>query len=209
MKPRTHEENRSEVCILCLKKPYLQPLSTTVVDIIEKHILPDVRTLSWYYPTKICRACSYDIFSYDLGRYDKIPIHKYKFNVKAVTRTTSSCSCEICIAARLSIAPKSKGKRGRPSSSGDTKQRNLNLCPSCFTEMAKGKRHKCSKTEAKRNLLDIILQSVPDTADPVVAAYMRDKPVDANGQVKLSNLHGQPSSWIAASSDSQVNFSLY
>lgn len=205
MKPKTHDENRSAVCILCLKKQHLQPLSAKVINLIEKHLINDVKTLSWYYPTQICRACSFAIHAYsDQNKPDNIILYKYKFNLKVVTRGADTCSCEICVAARVTISPKTKGKRGRPSTSENAKRMcKLNLCPHCFVDMAKGKRHICTKTEAQRNLLGII-QNAQGTGDPVVSEYMRNKSLKENGLVQLSNLRGFPSNWKSAPTGAQI-----
>lgn len=193
MKPKSHEENRTKVCILCLKKNFLQPLSTNAIDIIEQHFLPDVKIISWYYPTNICRACSYVVHTFRDSN-EPVSVYAYKYNVKSTTRSSITCSCEICTAARITITPKSKGKRGRPSSSDNAKRRcQLNLCMSCYGEKAKGKPHVCTKTVAQRNMLNILQNS--NVGDSAVAEYMRSKNTSEENQVMLSNLRGLPSTW--------------
>lgn len=91
MKPKTHEENRCKVCILCLKKVNLRAISETVRKVIRDRYLPDIDIRSWYYPTRICSYCSLVVHNSDLKCKQDVALFSYKFNIKHETRSKQVC----------------------------------------------------------------------------------------------------------------------
>lgn len=94
MKAKTHEENRSKVCVLCLKKVNLRIISANVRQIIKVRYIPDLDEKSWYYPTCICSHCSIIIYtSESKGKENqKIELFPYKFNITRRTRSGNVCT---------------------------------------------------------------------------------------------------------------------
>lgn len=93
MKPKTHEENRSKVCVLCLQKVNLRPISEKALQIIKDRYIPDIETKNWYYPTRICSYCSFAAYSIDSERSSErvVKLFPYKFNIKIDTRSGQVC----------------------------------------------------------------------------------------------------------------------
>lgn len=93
MKPKTHEENRCKVCVLCLKKVNLRGISETVRGTIKEHFIPDIDLRNWYYPTRICAYCSLIVHNISKKRECKqdVVLYQYKYNVKHATRSKQVC----------------------------------------------------------------------------------------------------------------------
>lgn len=89
-----------------------------------------------------------------------------------------------------------KKKRGRPPLSNEAKKpRTVNMCNLCFTELGRGKPHKCTKIQKHENMLNILKDNAADVGDSVVSSYVKEKQPNENGYVTLKNLRGLPSLW--------------
>lgn len=176
-----------------LKKNNLRPISKKLRENIEKYI-PDIRTRPWYYPTKICSSCSFKLHLGDKS-HQKVNVFTYKTLEKTSTRNSGTCNCEICAAARITL-PNLHGKkiiskkRGRPSKNIKTI---IKRCSECFSEIARGKQHTCTKTQTQTNLLSFV--ETKSVGDSVIATFMRNKQSNKEETVTLSNMRGLPSQW--------------
>lgn len=202
--PRTHEENRSKVCVLCLKKSNLRQISEKTVLLVKNRFLPDIDVRSGYYPKQICCRCSFAI-----NENQNVEVHKYKNFQRVSTRSGMLCKCDVCVAARVTLTQfggyqiNNSKKRGRPSVSENSKKvRTAKLCTICYSELSKGKRHSCTRVERQQNLLQMVTGDRPRSGDSVVAAYLKENR-DSDGSIALANIRGRPSHWVTGSAVSR------
>lgn len=216
VKPRSHEENRSVLCILCFTKSKgLRPVTEAQTETIRTYFLVDYNPHFVFYPTGICCTCRIICSQYAIGNFTRtIQVHKYKRSIPLATRKTSQmCSCEICSTARLSIGTSEqttvKPQRGRPRLTDHVNEPIVaSICKRCYTEVGRGKRHVCTKTERVANLSNVLDDGkATASGESVVSSFLNKRMKMGESSVKLRNLRGKPSTFLnAAASESDSAF---
>lgn len=115
-KPRTHDENRGKVCLLCLRKDtrisrlkYSKILPKGKLEsMINKHV--KYNALDNRLPNAICDVCRRKLYRIEKGSIENVNIPNLKqfFVKKIYTRTTQQkpnklCDCKLCQIANASL----------------------------------------------------------------------------------------------------------
>ena len=145
-------------------------------------------------PSSICRSCRKTLFERERGIFTrlmpKMPNFENLVNVGKELRQSQKCICYICKKARYKGHKKIIKGRGRSKyllqKSNKNKTKVL-LCSACLGDIAKGKKHICTKTVAYKNTVTM-LKTVPHKIkEKVVTSVIRDK-LDLSNK-SLQNIH--------------------
>ena len=212
---KTHEENRSQICLLCFNKSKVMRLLTEDhYETIENYILDGFDRSDNRLPNAICGTCRLTVQECSQGNFKRLQrLNVYDHSLVGtqppLTRTTannlslapSQCPCVVCLIARSKsinlggATGSSKQPRGRPSSSNaftDEKPQAITICSKCLTQLGKGKSHMCTVTSRADNIQSFVATS-PTTAtrDHVAAAILKEKESESGtSNFKLSHVTG-------------------
>lgn len=192
----SHYECRQKVCLLCMRKgSEMRQISTNTWMIIEEFVIDGLDRNDERLPTVLCNSCrkvtsdyGRGIFTREIDLFD----HSLLGPVPARTRSSTSCSCLVCATAASiphniaqhtgAAALPERRKPGRPSTitqsspasscfthshSSSGKPSAIKLCSLCFTLLARGYPHHCTKTARVQNLQDMAHCGSPRTKEKV------------------------------------------
>lgn len=218
---KTHEENRSKICLLCFNKGKVMRLLTKDhYETIENYIIDGFDRSDNRLPNGICGTCRLTVQECSQGNFKRLQhlnVYDHSLVVGSqppLTRSAatnmslapSQCPCVVCGIARSKstnlggTAGIEKQPRGRPSSSNafaTEKPKAITICSKCLTQLRKGVSHVCTATSRADNIQSFVATS-PTTAtkDHVAAAILKEKESDSGtSNFKLSHVTGgRPSS---------------
>ena len=174
----SHEDNRKKVCILCLSKAGStgRPLADKLKREIEKSVYLNFFRNEHFLPSSVCNGCRRILESQSSEnprpivpriRYEPLSLHL--MNLPATTRSHQGqkCSCEICrIASHNPIKDgkfepsdfldEEKPSKGRARERPPSPDKNVKKCSECYSVLARGKSHHCTKATRNQNLSDTI-----------------------------------------------------
>ncbi len=148
--PRTHDENRKLICILCCNKIKLNKaiqINESIAASIRKYINENFLAQDPHYPSSICQGCRQKLYRLSKGQKVNLP-SIYDFKAETIrpqnTRSQHMCECFICEKSRDRKCIKSKAKSLTCS---------IKICDICKGKVAKGISHKCKKSEISENIV--------------------------------------------------------
>lgn len=194
----SHESNRKKVCILCLSNnKNVRPISTAVKEVIRQYHLPDIANRQWYYPSSICTSCRVKCNTNNGSKSEILHMYKYKYDSTQLTRSTGTCNCEICRAAKVvigknlpGVVPK-KVKPGRPRKKVSDVAKVVRICNVCLSEIKRGKKHGCNSSERTENLSKILKakNSPSKSAEAAVSDFLTEKASSSGIDINLYVLY--------------------
>ena len=109
--PRSHEQNRSILCVVCMNKAKeIRSVSDDIKTLLEKYCAP----INWddnRVPIVICGTCRSKLHRKEKNPSVSIEAFDHSsYSIPPVTRSDSGelCICFLCLAARKTIGPKGK-----------------------------------------------------------------------------------------------------
>ena len=148
--PRTHDENRNLICILCcnkIKQNKAIQNNESISQSIRKYIYEDFLAQDPHYPSSICQGCRQKLYRLSKGQKVNLPSF-YDFKAETIrpnnTRAQNICECFICEKSRDRRCIKSKAKALTCS---------IKICDVCKGKVAKGISHICKKSEISENIV--------------------------------------------------------
>lgn len=195
----THDECRNRVCILCLGKTKdMRRITDDYWTIIEEHVIQGLSRYDDRLPTVLCTTCIRVLRDYDKGIFSRqITVFDHSLIVTAPqTRQSSKCSCLVCamassvpknIAAKTAAAALTIHKVGRPSASKYVSSCSyffpsvseaptaIKICSHCFSLLAKGKSHVCSKSSRLQNMEQLLECGSPKFKEKVASNVIKRK----------------------------------
>ena len=186
--PRDHARSLAALCCICgRKKPDLKSVSLTLEVLVREH-LPAYDISSNLHPTSICATCRLTVKAFEKDPqqttrkfppfldYDLLyPIGTRASGMIPVVATGLQCNCGLCDIARLGLDyptwHKSHSiKAGNPPSN---KKTSTKVCQECWTEIRRGKSHKCGKKKKRSNLNKLIHSNSDPTVSFVVCSTLK------------------------------------
>ena len=189
----THNECRSNVCFLCLKKGKVagkfDGLSASRVDFITHGILPDYENVKNFLPSGICSGCNNRVSRFmakkertpdnfehaqSLEKYNEIIAELQTLSVDGIDPESTECVCVICCIARESNKFSTKGvKRPLPDIESDitvesSSENQADMCQICFSI---GPHSSCTKKIRQKNLMQILS---PASKQKLAAAIIKE-----------------------------------
>ena len=171
---KTHEENRTRLCLICFNKgKTMRLLNDEAYNLIEKFVLKGFDRGDHRLPSAICGTCRLviqDCSNGNLQRLKTLKIYDYsifvgtKPHITRLSQSSTECDCILCETARSSF-PKLGGtfgamkqSRGRPpslmnDSSSSQPPTTISVCSRCLSVVGRGKQHHCTitaRTEIKQ-----------------------------------------------------------
>lgn len=136
---KSHEENRSKVCLLCFKKAIpARKIHGTLVKTIAEKILPEYNNEDEKFPKVLCQGCYRAVYRYKNGeQLQNIELHKYQSGKNDI-RNKDHRECELCTVAQSNCLKIVKKKR-------TVKNDIIKICRKCLTNLGPGKRHLCTE----------------------------------------------------------------
>lgn len=131
----------------------MRPISSAMKKVIHEHYLKDFDIREWYYPSSICTSCRVNCNSPSV----MLHLYKYKYNYTQLTRSSDTCSCEVCKAAKIVLGTNLPGvvpnkvKPGRPRKKNFAAATAVKMCNIFLTEIKRGKKHGCTLSEGGNN----------------------------------------------------------
>lgn len=121
--------------------------------------------------------------------FKHISVHDYSTDHIVRTRNDSNHdTCPLCKVARKTLDSfRIPSRKNAQHTKHEQAKKVLNICSSCLTQIAPGKRHSCSKKAKIQNLLDIS----GNAQVLFVAKAIRDKNSACNNTIELPNVHGK------------------
>lgn len=200
----SHEENRGKVCACCGKKIFpgkkkIQhyKISENCAKLIKKYVNKKFDNNDSRFPNSICNTCRNTVFECDkndakrpsliMPNYESIILQKDTRN-----KSSQSCSCYICLEARLSKISKNKQGAGNKrhfsveinplngqyaASSPDTvsvyksstkslsnDENIIKICQLCFKKIkGSGQNHKCVTTYDRQDNFNTLIETAPES----------------------------------------------
>lgn len=193
---KTHEQNRLKICLLCFKKvkePKL--IHNTLTKTIKQCFISEYDEDSEIYPKVLCGSCYIGVYRCQKGeQYKKIDVHQYQ--VRKHTRdSTKHVDCEICCLAQQTLPKRDKvpkKKKGAPF---------MKVCRKCFSQIHRGKVHKCCKTTKINNLT----MMAGESKDQMVSKAIREKVSNDQPVASFSNLRGKPTAVKVVNAEEKGN----
>ena len=160
---RSHNECRTAICLLCFSKTkVMRNISFSVREVIQQHIIKFDDFDDLRYPSALCRNCYTIVSEYRNNNFTrKIRLFDHsKLTRIRLTRSADKCMCLVCDTARASTTSNFavstsviQKKKPGPVPSNSPVPLIITLCTHCFSELARGKPHKCTQTQKHANLL--------------------------------------------------------
>ena len=183
----SHEENRLKVCLICgQKKKNLFEITNTLSELVNKYFLYDSCDKSL--PKALCLFCKSKLYKYASEKSPRThlisPVYSSYNYINTITRSRSNeqCACKICLLAR---------KKGKSKFKVVMKNGSGKKCSKCLSTIAKGKKHKCTKSALIKNFNSSFDKT---TKDQVVSNLLQEKLQSSNSErnVHLSQVKGKP-----------------
>ena len=219
-----HEENRSKVCVLCGSKIVFGKSKKSVFALTDKlHKLVCTYTGTTFgknnskYPSSICGTCRLVVLDYEKGIFNKrrSPITPNFENIVILANTrgnvNATCYCLICQTARSKSHKKSllgrpKRLNGNIPTVKETSTKRI--CKTCFHQIGKGIRHKCSKKHSRENVTEIVLNLPTIQKEQVIISTLKscvDGQCSTHHQAKeLKLATGGPSATVLINPPSKI-----
>lgn len=157
VKMSDHDKNREKICLICLnlqvtlehkatnlKKLKYRFIQRSKEDDIKKYFLPTYEFENKFWPAIICNRCNVALSEAKRG-LKRRKIEKYEVeSTSAYSLRHKNCACFFCTKVKgLKTQPSSFKKKKKPKLG---QKSDSNLCKNCWSELHKGKSHKCNKT---------------------------------------------------------------
>ncbi len=101
---KSHRDALKELCIICLKKEKVRPISEAQKAVISRHIYPHYEAHSGHLPRSICIACRCILVSLPSNTPRPLPpLPHYSQMVEELRHIEpgrQDCSCDLCLVAR-------------------------------------------------------------------------------------------------------------
>ncbi len=233
---KCHRDSLKELCIICLKKKKVQPISKALKEVIGRHIYPHFEAHAGCLTRSVCIMCRCFLFSLQSNTPDepprsRPPLPHYELMVEELRHIDlekQDCCCDLCGVARWQLVPhfdrpKSKYVREEtppppptphPAATSSSQQPRQStptrkpLCPECFAEVTSLQEHDCKgRGERTKNLEQRL---TPRSSDHFAAQHIRNR-VETSGcrTLTLSNVHGRPTEVTAAPHGTRAKRQLY
>ena len=219
-KKRTHEECRSSVCLLCLRKGD-RVISQEQRHLIQTHVYLDYSRFQNVLPGSLCSTCRLKLQSQGSTKPARLPpslnFEQMAQDLSALGPETRSgareCNCKLCLIsssrAHKGVLPchpygppspqQTQGmhvRLGRPtiSEAGSPPfsqlPQVLQKCQKCNSQVAKGRPHLCSDSSKKQNYKEDIS---PRSKEHIASSVLKEKFAEAAslGSKVVSLSHGQ------------------
>ena len=207
-RPRTHEENRQIVCLVCMKKlKSLDKISPKMVDDIKTFFVPNFALNSDCFHSVICITCRMALKKgvKNNERDSNFIVYDHSNSGRVLTRSKATEPYEyyICQVARTHATSSNfqKTKKGRPTASKNKNEDSpiIKLCKECMVAIGPGIRHKCNKLKRVGNLLNLSTQSSPKLSEKLASSIVKNKVNESkenDGQIKLTTNQNRESNLV-------------
>ena len=158
----THDENRHKICLLCLgKTKKMFKISDSLLTKLKSALKTEI-SIEDHLPCALCSACKrkiYFVTSKSCNKKVDIQLPDFsKFSRETTaTRSNRNCYCYLCNLARTSRTKKYENTDSKAKKSEST----ILKCKECFSEIRKGIKHTCTKS----NFLNNLSQEINDKLD--------------------------------------------
>ena len=209
-----HEENRSKVCAGCgekikfgKSKPCKFLITPRIEQLLKTFSNPKFNLNNLKFPTSICGTCRKILCEYEKNIKTRLLLPMPNFEKqKIVTQSTRNtefgvCHCYICEKAGYTGHKKIVKGRGKTrslekNSEGQANEKKVILCKACFSEVRRGKKHLCTISETKDNVVGIFRNIQPKNQEQVLSSVLKsqedvEKKSHNNGLITLST-KGRP-----------------
>ena len=153
-KDESHARNRLKVCIGCMRKGK-RSLSTELINLVKRHVLPDFDSEDKRFPAGICNSCYLMIKKAAKGEV-KFPDIQRQVEIESElllrSEAAERCQCQICTVAtcKAQAAINMKRKAGLKSREAKTpKEQTKTVCSKCFAEVYRGCKHSSASCASK------------------------------------------------------------
>ena len=145
-KKLTHDQNRRNICVLCLLKKNVRSISQLTGDLIKSHIPGLDFENDSRLPNGICDSCRKAL--QDSKRRHLLPEPKdyTQFTVQSSSAHNED-TCRVCILGRMSAVDE---KKLASQIAAHKKVEKLSLCPKCLAYRAEGNSHDCQLSQLPR-----------------------------------------------------------
>ena len=173
----SHEQNRKKICFYCTKKvtKNAMTISKSLIDKIQKNILPEYDITDSRFPTVLCSTCRYWVDLMEKGEKKKsLPFFDFKEIVLAPTTRTNKntpCNCLICSTARQ--VGNKKSYIVSPESIQTEDKSTMFICKKCFSIVSKGLTHECNHNNLAKNVI-ILLEDVEQNRKEQIVSSLLD-----------------------------------
>ena len=201
-----HEDYRRCDCLLCMGKcKDMREIRDDQRDIIEKYLVSGLDKYDTRLPNVLCGSCRVNIITKlkfnpdtDVSKFS-IFDHSRLNLPKPATRSSPSCECLVCelgSSGRNVVQNNASLKNpvGRPCSSSFTSATYpLKICSSCLSHIAKGKSHKCTKSQRDENLKEFIEIDSPSSGQKIASAVLKNTALrERTNTLSLTQKQGRP-----------------
>lgn len=229
--PRTHDQNRAALCMICLNKAKnLTTITTRIHQLIQQYCMTGYDTSDDRLPTSICGTCRLALLQCEKSNHALPPTMFDHSLIALQPRTRSgSCSCKVCEIASANInigavvTGVKKNPRGRPSVAGMTSESSsrkaIKICIHCLANIGPGIPHPCFKSSRAENVQVLARLSSPRCMEKVALSVVKTKAND-KGELQLAAERGPamnlllspppptPSTTVSASNMAQLQNDL-
>ena len=184
-KMSNHNDCRSLVRLICMKKAKTVKINQGLLEIIRKHVLNNYDTNDSQMPNSMCVSSRILITNLDKGEsvilpdlFDFSSIHLLRL---LRSNSAEACKCQICEIAKFNPIGKQKdampgNKRGRPPS---RPQPNIiagpqAICKKCFSIIGRGLTHDCKLKHRTENLIKS-LNIPPIVQEKIASSIIKEK----------------------------------
>lgn len=191
-----HEENRTKVCLICMRKAKGDcHITNTILERIQLYYIEDYSLDESCCPNAVCATCRSKLLDISQGKcnaeilpevFDFSRIVPYTMATRSYERPI--CDCYICTVARCKSEPKLK--RGRPciSTYESSKGTPVRLCSNCKSPFGRGLSHRCNVSTLRENLLADFENVDPNTKEIVATEIVREKIAQDGKTIALQTL---------------------
>lgn len=198
--PRTHDENRYRVCLLCFNKKGTLVNIGDVMQVKIKSIFNKYDYSNECVPCVICESCRKNIYRFNSASdsVEQIDFSQYRLKDSVKLNTSVICDCQFCTIAKqngMKVSPtrkvffkKSKQVENVRIEKVSEKVNEVEKkCLKCFSIIAKGKAHDCKPTNRVNNLKDSIEKSLdPKEKEQLTSSLLKTMACNTNESKKYA-----------------------
>jgi hypothetical protein len=189
-----HEENRSKVCAVCgtkisfgTSRPSKFVINKELESLILEYSNNRFNALNSCFPKGICTSCKIVLYEKKRGVDNRNlpPMPNYlgsELSKESCSHDDHPCCCYICQTGRQKYHLKKSLKKT------PTKNPALKVCNVCYSEIARGKQHRCSKNAVHKNMATTISALSEKTKDNIIHNLLATKVKVCDPSSNLQNV---------------------